>query len=1568
MRKVGTLKRLVVALSATTVVLVIAAVSGAAPGTEASVTTFDQCANGGPPSTSTGCPENWINGILNANNSHYAEDDVTPQRVILELPKNSPATGRTVEITYLTRKGGVHAYDSLATWNHTQTSADRCANLPAADCVPGSASTLPVPSDPTVVADNDGSGSATSGHQLAGQVFTLYGGTLTGASSYTHDDASGTSDSFAHITLTYSVPSTADGAKVMLLFGGHIAPGLGPRGWGAGVGAGSISGGPYHVRITGADGASVGNRDNQIMSGAILSPANIVIRKNTVGGDATFNYAATGGISSSFSITTSSGTASQSFTNITAGSYTVTESAPLPAGWDFTNLVCVDEDSGSSVDLALRKATIDLDPGETVTCTYTNTKRGQIFVDKVTAPSGDPQSFPFTLTGGPDGINQGFNLADATTPHDSGLVKPGTYAAAETSVPAGWDLASSTCSDGSAPGSIALEAGETVTCTFTNTRKAALTVIKHVVNDNGGSKTASQFPIQVSGSSPNPASFAGAEVPGTSVAIGAGTYNVSETEDPGYTASYSAGCSGNIPAGGSATCTITNDDRPATLTVIKHVVNDNGGTALASAFTMTINGVTAQGGNSFPGAEAPGVTKTLTSAGAYNVSESSLPGYTQTSASADCSGTIALGESKTCTITNDDVAARLIVIKTVVNDNGGQASSSNWTMNVAGPTNLSFTGEAVPGTNSPVNPGAYKVTESGGPAGYALSYSGDCDADGDVTVPLGQTMTCVLTNNDQQATITVIKNVINDNGGTALASAFTMSISGVTAQGGNSFPGAPAPGVVRTITTFGNYNVTEGAVAGYTQTSASADCAGTIALGQHRTCTITNDDLAPTLTLVKQVVNDSGGSALPSAWTLTAAGPTGFSGAGPSVSSGASFDSGSYNLSEAGPVGYAASNWVCTGGQLDGDTVSVGLDDDITCTITNNDRPASLTVIKHVVNDNGGTAAASDFAMTINGVSAGGGNSFPGAEAPGVTKTLTSVGSYDVSESSVPGYSQTSASAGCAGTIALGESKTCTITNDDQAPKLTLVKAVVNDHGGTALPSAWDLAAAGPTGFSGPGPSVSSGAGFDAGIYNLSESGGPAGYDASAWDCTGESQADDDTVSVGLGDDITCTITNNDKPATLIVKKVVVNDNGGTKVASDFSFQVNGGAAQSFEADGQNNLTVGAGTYDVTEPGVAGYTTTYQGCADIVLLLGGTATCTVTNNDVPRGQGSIDVQKSANPTTVKEPGGQVAYSVRITNTSADVDVHITNVVDDKFGDLDDDGGNGCFDVPINLAPGQSASCQFTKQVTGAGGTTHVNTVTASGTDENGNPVSDSDDARVNITERLIDLVIVKDASSPTPLNGIVNYSLTVTNKGPDTATNVQLADPAPAGITYLTANPSQGTCNVSASLITCSLGSIAAGQTVTIAITGRATTVGSHTNTATVTGGGGRETNPADNVDSAVTIVPAPLRPPTVKPSPAPAVCLSLTVSPKMIKADGKPDKVTAKVTAGKKRVKGVTVVVRGAGVSKAAKTNGNGVAVLRINAKKPGLITVTVAETNQKLCGPKRIGVVGVFLPPLTG
>ena len=80
-----------VVAAAAVLLLGFATISGAAPGTDADVTVYDQCSNDKPPSTATDCPGGWINGILNSNNSHYAEDDVTPQRVVLDLPKQRPA-------------------------------------------------------------------------------------------------------------------------------------------------------------------------------------------------------------------------------------------------------------------------------------------------------------------------------------------------------------------------------------------------------------------------------------------------------------------------------------------------------------------------------------------------------------------------------------------------------------------------------------------------------------------------------------------------------------------------------------------------------------------------------------------------------------------------------------------------------------------------------------------------------------------------------------------------------------------------------------------------------------------------------------------------------------------------------------------------------------------------------------------------------------------------------------------------------------------------------------------------------------------------------------------------------------------------------------------------------------------------------------------------------------------------------------------------------------------------------------------------------------------------------------
>ena len=100
----------------------------------------------------------------------------------------------------------------------------------------------------------------------------MYGGTITGISVPSHDNAANAgSDDYATIVVTYSVAATP--GKVQLLWGGHLAASGGPRGWGAGLGAGNINGGPYHFKWAGVDGSSIGSRDNQIMADAIQVPA-----------------------------------------------------------------------------------------------------------------------------------------------------------------------------------------------------------------------------------------------------------------------------------------------------------------------------------------------------------------------------------------------------------------------------------------------------------------------------------------------------------------------------------------------------------------------------------------------------------------------------------------------------------------------------------------------------------------------------------------------------------------------------------------------------------------------------------------------------------------------------------------------------------------------------------------------------------------------------------------------------------------------------------------------------------------------------------------------------------------------------------------------------------------------------------------------------------------------------------------------------------------------------------------------------------------------------------------------
>lgn len=225
----------------------------------------------------------------------------------------------------------------------------------------------------------------------------------------------------------------------------------------------------------------------------------------------------------------------------------------------------------------------------------------------------------------------------------------------------------------------------------------------------------------------------------------------------------------------------------------------------------------------------------------------------------------------------------------------------------------------------------------------------------------------------------------------------------------------------------------------------------------------------------------------------------------------------------------------------------------------------------------------------------------------------TSLANYTSSISCVNTASQNApvaATAGQAGwsvPVAGDSAVKCTITNTRKSGTLTVTKIVTNDNGGTA--------ACGAFGFKVNGGSTIP---FEAdctnvltlptGSYSVVEP-AAAGYATSYASCN--------QVAVTDGGNATCTITNNDQPGTLVVNKVLSTDDGSNATCDDFGFKVNNGNAIGFEADCSNSMTVNAGSYSVVETSAAGFVTSYQNCSGLSVPNGGSATCTITNDDQP---------------------------------------------------------------------------------------------------------------------------------------------------------------------------------------------------------------------------------------------------------------------------------------------------------------------------------------------------------------
>ena len=246
------------------------------------------------------------------------------------------------------------------------------------------------------------------------------------------------------------------------------------------------------------------------------------------------------------------------------------------------------------------------------------------------------------------------------------------------------------------------------------------------------------------------------------------------------------------------------------------------------------------------------------------------------------------------------------------------------------------------------------------------------------------------------------------------------------------------------------------------------------------------------------------------------------------------------------------------------------------------------------------------------------------------------------------------------------------------------------------------------------------------------------------------------------------------------------------------------------------------------------------------------------------------------------------------------------------------------------------------------------------------------------TDEFMDVQVVKDATPQVQLvNGQADiaYTMRVRNNGPNQAHTVKLVDAAPSGVTFIAVTLVGGNCTVTAALLNCTLGTIGPGVERTIELSARASQTGTYVNSATGTGDG-KDTNGANNTDDASTLVTAPATPPTTtptppvtpKPKPKPIlnICRVLKVTPGMVKASGKAQVVLARVTRSRTPVQGVAVRFTGTGFAKVVTTNKQGIARLTLTPSKAGIMLVKIASA--KACNSARIGVVGVFEPPVTG
>ncbi|OGG61173.1 hypothetical protein A3C87_03420 [Candidatus Kaiserbacteria bacterium RIFCSPHIGHO2_02_FULL_49_34] len=291
--------------------------------------------------------------------------------------------------------------------------------------------------------------------------------------------------------------------------------------------------------------------------------------------------------------------------------------------------------------------------------------------------------------------------------------------------------------------------------------------------------------------------------------------------------------------------------------------------------------------------------------------------------------------------------------------------------------------------------------------------------------------------------------------------------------------------------------------------------------------------------------------------------------------------------------------------------------------------------------------------------------------------------------------------------------------------------------------------------------------------------------------------------ALALGGDVTLLNTTISEPTCedppqLVVNKVVVNDNGGTKVIADFPLFLNGASVTSGVA-----TTTTAGTHTVTETSDSGYATTFGGdCASdgtITLAAGDVKTCTVTNNDiaavvapVPSSGGSsgsyssvvpplIEVVKVPSPLTLPNGPGPVTYTYTLSNIGT-VPVNDITMVGDTCSPITLISGDLNLNQRLEVDEVWEYTCTTTLSKT------HTNIITATGW---ANGISATDIAQATVVVGLSSVPpLIKVTKVPSPIvlpvgGGNVVYANKVTNPGTVALSNVKLSDDKCSPVTYI---------------------------------------------------------------------------------------------------------------------------------------------------------------------------------------